>query len=54
MRRLCLLISLLLLTGCEKSFDERYADVEAEVKTDAAKIDRDLKKEEAKNPSTSN
>lgn len=40
------LLLLLMLTGCEKSFDERYSEIETEVKKDADKIDRDLQAED--------
>lgn len=39
---------LLLLAGCERAFDQRYSDVEAQVKTEAEKLDRDLQRENAK------
>jgi hypothetical protein len=35
----------LLLSGCGKSFDQRYSDIETEVKKDAQNIDRDLQPE---------
>ena len=33
---------LLLLAGCQKSFDERYSDVEQEISTDAQSIDSEF------------
>ena len=42
------LLLLLLLSGCGKSFDQRYSDVEAEVKKDDRTIDSDLQHEAAK------
>ncbi|MBK7163059.1 MAG: hypothetical protein IPH79_11450 [Sphingomonadales bacterium] len=42
------LLLLLLLSGCGKSFDQRYSDIETEVKKDARTIDSDLQHEAAK------
>jgi hypothetical protein len=33
---------LLALAGCQKSFDERYADAEKKMRDEAASIDREL------------
>ncbi|MBK6707183.1 MAG: hypothetical protein IPG54_06715 [Sphingomonadales bacterium] len=43
--RLVAMLMLLLLAGCQKSFEQRYSDVESEVKQDAEQIDRDLQNE---------
>lgn len=40
------ILMLLLLAGCEKSFEQRYSDVESEVKQDAEQLDRDLQNED--------
>ncbi|WP_181883512.1 hypothetical protein [Sphingorhabdus pulchriflava] len=45
MRGIALLL-VLLLSGCGKSFDKRYSDIETEVKKDANNIDQDLHEEE--------
>jgi hypothetical protein len=37
--------SLLLLAGCQKSFDERYADAQKKIDERAASIDKDLSDE---------
>jgi hypothetical protein len=34
--------ALLLLAGCQKSFDERYADAQEKIREQAASIDKDL------------
>jgi hypothetical protein len=34
--------ALLLLAGCQKSFDERYADAQKKIREQAASIDKDL------------
>jgi hypothetical protein len=36
------LLALLLLAGCQKSFDERYADAQKKIREQAASIDKDL------------
>jgi hypothetical protein len=41
MRRTTIL-ALLLVAGCQKSFDERYADAQKKVREQAASIDKDL------------
>lgn len=40
-----LLMILYLLAGCQKDFDQRYSDIETEVKKDAARIDADMRKD---------
>lgn len=42
---------LLLLAGCQKSFDERYSDVEQEISTDAQNIDFEFGRNSADQPS---
>jgi predicted nucleic acid-binding protein len=34
--------ALLLLAGCQKSFDDRYADAQKKIRDQAAAIDKDL------------
>lgn len=47
MRRIGLAMSLvLLLAGCKKSFDERYADAEKKIREEAGSIDQELAKRE--------
>jgi hypothetical protein len=41
MRRVAL-AALVLVAGCQKSFDERYADAEKKMRDQAASIDKDL------------
>ena len=36
------LLALVLLTGCHKSFDERYADAQKKMREQAASIDQEL------------
>lgn len=36
------LAALLLLAGCEKSFDDRYAEAEKKIREQAASIDKEL------------
>lgn len=42
MRRAGMLALLLLLAGCQQSFDDRYADAEKKIRDQAAAIDKDL------------
>ena len=39
------LMMLFLLAGCQKDFEQRYSDIETEVKKDAARIDADMRKD---------
>ena len=41
---------LLLLSGCQKDFDEQYAETEAKVKAAEARLDAEMAKEAAKEP----
>lgn len=41
---------LLLLAGCQKDFDDRYAETEKKVKAAEAKLDAEMAKEAAKEP----
>jgi hypothetical protein len=41
-RRLLVATALVLLAGCQKSFDERYADAQKKIDERAASIDKDL------------
>lgn len=41
---------LLLLSGCQKDFDDQYADTEKKVKAAEAKLDAEMAKEAAKEP----
>lgn len=50
MRLACLVITLL-LSGCGKSFEQRYEDVEAEVEAEARSIDKDIEAQAAKRAS---
>lgn len=45
------LLLLLLLAGCQKSFDERYSDVEQEISKDAKSIDSEFDRSSADQPS---
>jgi hypothetical protein len=36
------MLALLLLAGCQKSFDDRYADAQKKLNEQAASIDKDL------------
>lgn len=42
---------LLLLAGCQKSFDERYSDVEQQISKDAQSIDTEFGRSSADQPS---
>jgi len=42
MRRVAIIDALVLLAGCQKSFDERYADAQKKIGEQAASIDRDI------------
>lgn len=42
---LMMLMMLFLLAGCQKDFEQRYSDIETEVKKDAARIDADMRKD---------
>ncbi len=44
-----LLLMLFLLSGCQKDFEQRYSEVESEVKKDAVQIDGDIRKDAEKN-----
>lgn len=39
--------ALLLLAGCQKSFDDRYADAEKKLREQASSIDKELGKRES-------
>lgn len=52
MRALSLLLLLVLLGGCEQSFDDRYDDAEEQLKADAARLDKDMADAAAKEPGT--
>ena len=41
---------LLLLGGCQKDFDDQYAETEKKVKAAEARLDADMAKEAAKEP----
>jgi hypothetical protein len=41
---------LLILAGCQKDFDDRYADTEAKIKAAEAKLDMEMAKEAEKEP----
>lgn len=45
-----LLMAMLLLGGCQKSFDERFADTEKQLKADAERLDREMAAEARKEP----
>jgi outer membrane murein-binding lipoprotein Lpp len=49
MRR-ALALSLLLLAGCQPSFDDKFAETEAQLKADAERLDKDMAAEAAKEP----
>ncbi|MDR2857746.1 MAG: hypothetical protein LBV50_07850 [Novosphingobium sp.] len=42
MRRIVIAAVLSLLAGCQKSFDERYADAGKKIRGEAVSIDREL------------
>lgn len=48
--RLALLFWLLLLAGCQKSFDDKYADAEKQLKADAKQLDDEMADEAKKEP----
>ena len=41
---------LLLLSGCQKDFDDQYAETEKKVKAAEARLDAEMAKEAAKEP----
>lgn len=45
-----MLALLLLLGGCQKDFDDQYAETEKKVKAAEAKLDAEMAKEAAKEP----
>lgn len=49
MRRVCLVL-LLLLGGCQKDFDDQYAETEKKVKAAEAKLDAEMAKQAAREP----
>jgi hypothetical protein len=46
-----LLILMPLLAGCQKDFDTEYAETEKRLKADAKRLDKQMAKEAAKEPS---
>lgn len=52
MRVMSQLLLLVLLGGCEQSFDDRYKDTEQQLKADAEKLDKDMADATAKEPGT--
>lgn len=48
--RLPLLLAILLLTGCQKDFDEQYAETEKKLKADSERLDREMAAEARKEP----
>ena len=48
--RLILPIFLMLLSGCQNSFDKEYAETEKQLKKDAKRLDKEMAKEAAKEP----
>ena len=48
--RSTLALLLLLLCGCQKGFDEQYAETEKKVEAAEARLDAEMKKEAAKEP----
>lgn len=50
-RPACLAI-MLMLSGCERSFEQRYDEVETEVKAEAHSIDKDMEAQAAKRAPT--
>lgn len=51
--RVTMLLALLLLAGCQKSFDDKYADTEKQLKADAKRLDREMAVEAKKEPGES-
>lgn len=49
MRRLLLVLALL-LAGCQKDFDEQYAETEKRLKADAERLDKQMAEEAKKEP----
>lgn len=47
------IIFLLLLGGCQKSFDDQYAETEKQVKAAEARLDAEMAKEAVKEPGES-
>jgi hypothetical protein len=45
--RPAVIVMLVLLAGCQKSFDDRYADAEKKVREQAASIDKELSARES-------
>lgn len=41
---------LLLVSGCQKDFDDRYAETEKQLKADAGRLDREMAAEAKKEP----
>ena len=50
MRCLLILVPMVLLAGCEQSFDAQYTDTEKQLKDDAAALDKDMATAAKKEP----
>jgi hypothetical protein len=48
--RCLLLLAMLLLAGCQKSFDDKYAETEKQLKADAKRLDKEMASEAGKEP----
>jgi hypothetical protein len=48
--RLALILLLIALAGCEKNFDEQYAETEKRLKADAERLDKEMAEEAKKEP----
>jgi outer membrane murein-binding lipoprotein Lpp len=48
MRVFSLAVALLMLAGCQKNFDEQYAETEQRLKARAEKLDKEMAKDAAK------
>jgi hypothetical protein len=48
--RLALLLPFLLLGGCQKDFNDQYAETEKQLKADAERLDKEMAKEATKEP----
>jgi hypothetical protein len=48
--RAALSAALLLLAGCQKDFDEQYAETEKQLKAEAKRLDKEMAEEADKEP----
>ncbi|NJS13833.1 MAG: hypothetical protein HC788_03425 [Sphingopyxis sp.] len=50
MRAAIILVTMIILAGCQQNFDDQYDEVEAQLKADAERLDQDMAKETAREP----